>query len=128
MNAFDRNVIDGAVNGIGQATGAVGAVLERVQSGKVQQYAAVLFAVVAILALVVHGVPRERANERWEKSAVSLAVFLPTAGAVVISFLPKDRDRLIRALGILFTGAALVVGIVMLFGFDYGAHGACSSS
>jgi NADH-quinone oxidoreductase subunit M len=58
----------------------------------------------------------------WEKSAVTLAVFLPTAGAVVISFLPKDRDRLIRGLGILFTGAALVVGIVMLFGFDYGAH------
>src|SRR5207245_7496672 len=31
----------------------------------------------------------------------------------------------IRALGIVFTGAALVVGIVMLFGFDFGsrAHG-----
>jgi NADH-quinone oxidoreductase subunit M len=58
----------------------------------------------------------------WEKSAVTLAVFLPTAGAVVISFLPKDRDRLIRGLGILFTGAALLVGIVMLFGFDFGAH------
>ncbi len=58
----------------------------------------------------------------WEKSAVTLAVFLPTAGAVVIAFLPKDRDRLIRGLGILFTGAALLVGIIMLFGFDYGAH------
>jgi NADH-quinone oxidoreductase subunit L len=52
VNVVDRNVIDGAVNEIGQATGAVGAVLKRVQSGKVQQYAAVLFAVVAILTLV----------------------------------------------------------------------------
>jgi NADH-quinone oxidoreductase subunit L len=52
VNVVDRTVIDGAVNEIGQATGAVGAVLKRVQSGKVQQYAAVLFAVVAILTLV----------------------------------------------------------------------------
>ena len=52
VNVVDRNVIDGAINEIGQATGAVGGVLKRVQSGKVQQYAAVLFAVVAILTLV----------------------------------------------------------------------------
>jgi NADH-quinone oxidoreductase subunit M len=57
----------------------------------------------------------------WEKSAISLAVFLPAFGAVVIVLLPAGRDRLIRAFGILFTGAALVVGIVMLFGFDFRA-------
>jgi NADH-quinone oxidoreductase subunit M len=59
----------------------------------------------------------------WEKSAITLAVFLPSAGAVVITMVPKSKDRLVRGLGILFTGAALVVGIVMLFGFDYGTHG-----
>jgi NADH-quinone oxidoreductase subunit M len=58
----------------------------------------------------------------WEKSALTLAVFLPAFGAVVIAFLPGRADRLIRLLGILFSGAALVVGIVMLFGFDYGGH------
>src|SRR5881296_1971970 len=58
----------------------------------------------------------------WEKTAVTLAVFLPAAGAMIISVVPRRQDRLIRMLGILFTGAALVVGIVMLFGFDYGAH------
>jgi NADH-quinone oxidoreductase subunit M len=58
----------------------------------------------------------------WEKTAITLAVFLPATGGVVIAFMPSGRDRLIRSLGILFTGAALVVGIVMLFGFDYGAH------
>src|SRR5438093_1486686 len=58
----------------------------------------------------------------WEKSAITLAVFLPAAGALVIAMVPKSQDRMVRGLGILFTGAALVVGIIMLFGFDYGAH------
>ncbi len=58
----------------------------------------------------------------WEKWAVTLAVFLPTVGALVIAAIPGTMDRLIRALGILFSGAALVVGIIMLFGFNYGAH------
>src|SRR2546425_2487213 len=60
----------------------------------------------------------------WDKSAITLAVFLPTFGALVIAFVPSSQDRLVRALGILFSGAALLVGIVMLFGFDFGAsHG-----
>ncbi len=59
----------------------------------------------------------------WEKSAVSLATFLPAAGAVLIVLVPASRDKLIRALGILFTGAALGVGIAILFGFDFGRSG-----
>ena len=59
----------------------------------------------------------------WEQWAITLAVFLPALGAGVISVVPGTRDRLIRALGILFSGAALLVGIAMLFGFDYGAGG-----
>jgi NADH-quinone oxidoreductase subunit M len=58
----------------------------------------------------------------WEKSAISLAVFLPAAGAVVIAMVPRTQDRLVRSLGIVFTGIPLVIGIVMLFGFDFGAH------
>ncbi|HEX9410461.1 MAG TPA: NADH-quinone oxidoreductase subunit M [Actinomycetota bacterium] len=58
----------------------------------------------------------------WDKSAITLAVFLPAFGALVIAFVPRSMDRLVRALGIAFSGAALVVGILMLFGFDYGAH------
>src|SRR5438552_3947980 len=58
----------------------------------------------------------------WEKSAVTLAVLLPTAGTVVIALVPRAMDRLVRTLGILFSGAALGVGIAILFGFDYGAH------
>jgi NADH-quinone oxidoreductase subunit M len=58
----------------------------------------------------------------WEKWAITLAVFLPTLGALVIAVVPGTMDRLIRGLGLLFSGAALVVGIMMLFGFNYGAH------
>ncbi|MFL5738381.1 MAG: NuoM family protein [Actinomycetota bacterium] len=56
----------------------------------------------------------------WDNSAITIATFLPAVGAVVIALVPSRRDRLIRGLGILFTGAALVVGIAMLFGFDFG--------
>jgi NADH-quinone oxidoreductase subunit M len=56
--------------------------------------------------------------------AITLGVFLPTAGALVVTLVPRDRDRLIRGLGILFTALPLLVGIVMLFQFDFGAPGA----
>jgi NADH-quinone oxidoreductase subunit M len=55
----------------------------------------------------------------WEQSAVSIAVFLPAAGALVIAFAPSKDDRLPRTLAIVFTGAALAVGVAILFGFDY---------
>jgi NADH-quinone oxidoreductase subunit M len=38
--------------------------------------------------------------------------------------MPGDRDRLTRALGIVFTGLPLIVGVAMLFGFDFDAPGA----
>src|SRR5439155_4671369 len=76
-----------------------------------------------------HVALHRRSNEKrgtymsgWEKTAITLAVFLPAVGALVITAVPGRRDRLIRMLGIVFTGAALVVGIIMLFGFDFGAH------
>jgi NADH-quinone oxidoreductase subunit M len=56
--------------------------------------------------------------------AISLAVFIPLVGALVVALVPHDRDRLIRALGIVFTAVPLAVGIIMLFGFDFGAPGA----
>jgi NADH-quinone oxidoreductase subunit M len=59
----------------------------------------------------------------WDKTAITLAVFLPAFGAIVIAFMPSRMDRLIRGLGMVFSGAALLVGIIMLFGFDFGTHG-----
>ena len=59
----------------------------------------------------------------WDKSAITITTLLPVAGALVIIMVPKERDRLVRALGILFTGAALVLAVAIAIGFDYGEGG-----
>jgi NADH-quinone oxidoreductase subunit M len=57
----------------------------------------------------------------WENSAITIATLLPLAGALVIALVPRESEATIRALGIVFTGAALVVATAILVGFDYGA-------
>jgi NADH-quinone oxidoreductase subunit L len=53
VNEFDRDVIDGAVNGIGKTTGFTGGLLRYLQSGNVQRYAAFLFTGVVVLTIIV---------------------------------------------------------------------------
>jgi NADH-quinone oxidoreductase subunit M len=60
-------------------------------------------------------------NSWWEDWAISIATFLPLVGALVIAFTPRERDRLVRSLGVFFTAAALIVGVAIAVGFDYGA-------
>ncbi|HYU59068.1 MAG TPA: NADH-quinone oxidoreductase subunit M [Actinomycetota bacterium] len=60
----------------------------------------------------------------FDKWAITLAVFIPTVGAAVIAIVPRERDRLARGLGLLFSGVPLLVGILMLFRFDFGMGGA----
>ena len=50
---IDQRVVDGAVNGSGAAARGTGGALRPVQSGKVNQYGALLFAAAAIGALVL---------------------------------------------------------------------------
>ncbi len=45
----DQKVVDGTVNGIGAGAGATGGVLRHLQSGRVQQYAALFFVAAAVL-------------------------------------------------------------------------------
>jgi NADH-quinone oxidoreductase subunit M len=59
----------------------------------------------------------------WDKTAITVTTLLPVAGALVIIMVPKEKDRLVRALGILFTGAALVLSVAIAIGFDYGKGG-----
>ena len=47
---IDQGLVDGIVNGSGVASDEAGQGLRKVQTGKVQQYAAIMFAAVAILA------------------------------------------------------------------------------
>jgi NADH-quinone oxidoreductase subunit L len=49
---FDRNVIDGVVNGLASGTRRVSGVLRYVQNGQVQWYAAALFAGVVVVSLI----------------------------------------------------------------------------
>ena len=56
----------------------------------------------------------------WEQSAITIATFLPLAGALVIAMVPREKERVVRGLGIVFTGAAFLVSIVIALGFDYG--------
>jgi NADH-quinone oxidoreductase subunit L len=51
-DAVDRRVVDGAVNRVAIGTGWTGGLLRYVQSGNVQRYAVILFAGVAILAVI----------------------------------------------------------------------------
>ena len=57
----------------------------------------------------------------WSNSAITIATFLPAVGAVVIALMPKEQDRTIRAMGIAITGAAMLVGLAMLPGYNFGA-------
>jgi NADH-quinone oxidoreductase subunit M len=57
----------------------------------------------------------------WENSAITIATFLPLVGALVIALVPREKEQVVRALGIVFTGAALAVAIMIARGFDYGA-------
>ncbi|MGZ8614450.1 MAG: complex I subunit 4 family protein [Actinomycetota bacterium] len=59
----------------------------------------------------------------WENSAITITTLLPIAGALVIALMPRDKERAVRALGIVFTGAALVFAVAIAVGFDYGVDG-----
>jgi NADH-quinone oxidoreductase subunit L len=52
-DVVDQEVVDGAVNGIAVSTGETGGLLRYVQSGRVQRYALMLFAAVALLSLAL---------------------------------------------------------------------------
>jgi NADH-quinone oxidoreductase subunit M len=59
----------------------------------------------------------------WENSAITIATLLPVVGAIVIALMPKSREREIRGMGIVVSGAALAIAIAIAIGFDYGTDG-----
>src|ERR1700693_5408237 len=59
----------------------------------------------------------------WQNSAITITTLLPIVGALVIVLVPKDKYRLVRGLGVLVTGAALVLAVAIAIGFDYGRGG-----
>jgi NADH-quinone oxidoreductase subunit M len=59
--------------------------------------------------------------EWFDRSALTLAVFLPLAGSLVLAVLPRRRDALVGGVALAFTVLALAAGVGMLARFDYAA-------
>jgi NADH-quinone oxidoreductase subunit M len=52
--------------------------------------------------------------------ALSLGVFIPVVGVLIITVIPKAQEAAIRAVAVLASGSALVVSIVVLARFHFG--------
>ena len=125
----DQRVVDGAVNGSGAVARGTGGALQPVQSGKVNQYGALLFGAAAVGALVL--VTRQHARgTAWNVLSttnnwlLSLGTFLPLAGVLVMLFIPKRGGGAGQAASRIVTAAAtLAVGIYTLTQFDYDQAG-----
>ncbi len=58
--------------------------------------------------------------EEW---GITLAVFLPLLGAIVIALTPKGMEGIQKILALAATGAALLVGLALTFAFEHGEPG-----
>ena len=56
-------------------------------------------------------------NEQW---LLSLGTFLPLAGVLVMLFIPKREESLVKGTAVVTAAATLLVGIYTLAKFDYG--------
>ncbi|HZY08861.1 MAG TPA: NADH-quinone oxidoreductase subunit M, partial [Ilumatobacteraceae bacterium] len=56
-------------------------------------------------------------DQNW---LLSLGTFLPLAGVLVMLFIPRREETLIKAAGIVAAAATVAVGIYTLVQFDYG--------
>jgi len=59
----------------------------------------------------------------WQEWAITITTFLPIAGALVILLVPKDKDKMIRGLGVVIMSLAFIGAAVIAFQFDYGRSG-----
>jgi NADH-quinone oxidoreductase subunit M len=60
----------------------------------------------------------------FDSWGVTLAVFLPAAGMVVVLAIPKTQERALKLTTLATTSATLAVGVAMLARFDYDRTGA----
>jgi NADH-quinone oxidoreductase subunit M len=49
----------------------------------------------------------------WQDWAITITTFLPIVGALVVLLIPKDKDRAIRATGVIVTAAAFACSVVI---------------
>ena len=53
--------------------------------------------------------------------ALSLGVFLPMVGALLITVIPRAQEQAVKAIALVASGAALVVSIIVLARFNFGS-------
>jgi NADH-quinone oxidoreductase subunit M len=56
-------------------------------------------------------------NDNW---LLTVGTFLPLVGVLVMLFIPKAEEQLLKTVAVITAGATLAVGILTLFRFDYG--------
>ncbi len=54
---------------------------------------------------------------------LTAAVFLPIVGAALLALIPREREEMLKAVALVVTLATAVIGLSLLFGFDYGDAG-----
>ena len=59
----------------------------------------------------------------WQEWAITITTFLPIVGALVILLVPKEKDKMIRGLGVVIMALAFICAAVIAFQFDYGRSG-----
>ena len=57
----------------------------------------------------------------FDSWALSLATFIPMVGMAVVLAIPKAKEALIKQVTLLATALSLLVGVIILFRFDYDA-------
>ena len=55
--------------------------------------------------------------------ALTLAIFLPLAGAAIMALIPKAEEQLHKLVALLTTVAVAVVGVLLVAEFDFGRSG-----
>jgi NADH-quinone oxidoreductase subunit M len=50
---------------------------------------------------------------------LTAAIFLPIVGAALLALIPREREEMLKAVALLVTAATAIVGLALLFGFDY---------
>ena len=89
---FDVRVVDGTVNGIGALTQDAGRGIRQIQTGRVQNYALGHRRRPAAHRRHVH-LRRQMIQGLQNLPLLSLTIFTPLVGAIVIAFIPNERLR-----------------------------------
>jgi NADH-quinone oxidoreductase subunit M len=59
----------------------------------------------------------------WENLAITVAVFLPLVGAVIIALIPKASEEAAKPVALVISALGLLVSLGILAGYDWGARG-----